>query len=177
MNVSLTGRQIELTEAIKDYINASLSSMEKYSLDIISASVVVSKQERNRGVSLEYTINVAGKNTIIIKQRDDDLYAAADLATDRAQKALRRLNDKLNDHHNEGINEAKKESSNTNVINTSEGSEDEIVPHDLDIHKPREAGDVLEELKESNKQFEIFNDNEGKTRVLYKRSDGRFGLY
>jgi putative sigma-54 modulation protein len=177
MNVSLTGRQIELTEPIKDYINASLVSMEKYNLDIISASVVVSKQERNRGVSLEYTINVAGKNTIIIKQRDDDLYAAADLATDRAQKAMRRLNDKLNDHHNESINEAKKESSNTNVGNAPEGSEDEIVPHDLDIHKPREAGDVLEELKASNKQFEIFNDNEGKTRVLYKRSDGRFGLY
>ena len=82
MNVSLTGRQIELTEPIKDYINASLLSMEKYNLDIISASVVVSKQERNRGVSLEYTINIAGKNTIIIKQRDDDLYAAADLATE-----------------------------------------------------------------------------------------------
>ncbi|WP_345975190.1 ribosome-associated translation inhibitor RaiA [Sulfurimonas sp. HSL3-7] len=177
MNVSLTGRQIELTEPIKDYINASLLSMEKYNLDIISASVVVAKQERNRGVSLEYTINVAGKNTIIIKQRDDDLYAAADLATDRAQKAMRRLNDKLNDHHNESINEAKKESSNTNVINASERFEDEIVPHDLDIHKPRETGEVLEELKESNKQFEIFNDMDGKTRVLYKRSDGRYGLY
>lgn len=173
MNISLTGRQLELTDSIKDYINASLSAMEKYNLDIISASVVVAKQERNRGVSLEYTINVAGKNTIVIKQRDDDLYAAADLATDRAQKAMRRLNDRLNDHHNEGINEAKK----TTSVNTPESLEDEIVPHDLDLHKPREIGDVLEELKESNRQFEIFNDNEGKTRVLYKRSDGRFGLY
>ena len=106
-----------------------------------------------------------------------DLENAADLATGRAEKAIRQLNDNLNDHHNEGINEAKKESSNTNVANAPEALEDEIVPHDLDIHKPRETGDVLEELKESNKQFEIFNDKEGKTRVLYKRSDGRFGLY
>ncbi|MCJ7765594.1 MAG: HPF/RaiA family ribosome-associated protein, partial [Thiovulaceae bacterium] len=129
------------------------------------------------GVSVEYLINIAAKNTIIIKQHDDDLYAAADLATSRAQKALRRLNDKLNDHHTEGINEAKIESSNTNLNPALEGQEDEIVPHDITLHKPREAGDVLEDLKESNKQFEIFNDNEGKTRVLYKRSDGRFGLY
>ena len=67
MNVSLTGRQLELTESIKDYVNASLASMEKYNLDIISASVVISKQERHRGISLEYTINIAGQNTVVIK--------------------------------------------------------------------------------------------------------------
>jgi len=174
MNVSLTGRQIELTDSIKEYITASLASMEKYNLDIISASVVVAKQEKNRGISLEYTINIAGRNTVVIRQRDDDLYAAADLASDRAQKALRRVNDRMNDHHNEGINQAKKESSGTNL---PEELEDEIVPHALNLYKPREVAEVLQELKESNKQFEVFNDNEDKTRVLYKRSDGRFGLF
>ena len=40
-----------------------------------------------------------------------------------------------------------------------------------------EVADVLDSLKESEKQFEVFVDNSGKTRVLYKRNDGRFGLY
>jgi len=177
MNVSLTGRHIELTESIKEYIHASLSSMEKYNLDIISASVVIAKQERHRGISLEYTLNIAGKNTVIIKQKDDDLYAAADLATDRTQKALRRLSDKLNDHRNESINEAKNEAAESDMTQAKEAIEDEIVPLELDLYKPREVADVLEELKESKKQFEIFIDIDGKTRVLYKRSDGKFGLY
>ena len=177
MNITLTGRHIELTESIKEYINASLASMEKYNLDIISASVVVAKQERHRGVSLEYTLNIAGKNTIIIKQKDDDLYAAADLATDRTQKALRRLNDRINDHRNESLNEAKNEAADSNINEAKEQLEDEIVPVELDLYKPREVADVLEELKEGKKQFEIFLDNDGKTRVLYKRSDGKFGLY
>ncbi len=177
MNVSLTGRQLELTESIKDYVNASLASMEKYNLDIISASVVIAKQERHRGISLEYTINIAGKNTFIIKQKDDDLYAAADLATDRTQKALRRLSDKINDHRNESLNEAKNEAIDVDMQSAKESIEDEIVPHKLDLYKPKEVADVLDELKEGNKQFEIFNDIEGKTRVLYKRNDGKFGLY
>lgn len=177
MNISLTGRHIELTESIKEYVNASLASMEKYNLDIISASVVVAKQERHRGISLEYTINIAGKNTVIIKQKDDDLYAAADLATDRTQKALRRLSDKLNDHHNATLNEAKNGSHGVDMQSAKASLEDEIVPMELDLYKPREVADVLDELKEGNKQFEIFNDIEGKTRVLYKRSDGKFGLY
>lgn len=177
MNISLTGRHLELTESIKEYLNASLASMEKYNLDIISASVVIAKQERHRGISLEYTINVAGKNTVIIKQKDDDLYAAADLATDRTQKALRRLSDKINDHRNETLNEAKNGTHGIDMQSAKESLEDEIVPLELDLYKPREAADVLEELKEGNKQFEIFIDNDGKTRVLYKRSDGKFGLY
>lgn len=177
MNISLTGRHLELTESIKEYVNASLASMEKYNLDIISASVVIAKQERHRGISLEYTINIAGMNTVIIKQKDDDLYAAADLATDRTQKALRRLSDKINDHCNESMNEAKNSAVGVDMQSAKEGIEDEIVPLELDLYKPREVADVLDELKTGNKQFEIFNDNEGKTRVLYKRSDGKFGLY
>lgn len=177
MNISLTGRQFELTETIKEYIYASLVSMEKYNLDIISASVVIAKQERNRGILLEYTLNIAGKNTIVIKQKDDDLYAATDLATDRAQKALRRLNDRASDHRNESINEAKNEANDVDMHTAKDSIEDEIVPHNLDLYKPREVAEVLEELKEGNKQFDIFNDIEGKTRVLYKRNDGKFGLY
>lgn len=47
----------------------------------------------------------------------------------------------------------------------------------LDIYKPQEVAEVLERLKESAKVFEVFYDNDGKMRVLYKRNDGRFGLY
>ncbi|HIE35197.1 MAG TPA: hypothetical protein EYP79_03245 [Campylobacterales bacterium] len=47
----------------------------------------------------------------------------------------------------------------------------------LDIDKPIEVEEALEYLKSSNKYFIIFEDRAGKIRVLYKRSDGRFGLY
>ena len=48
---------------------------------------------------------------------------------------------------------------------------------ELELYKPQEVGEVLEKLKESTKQFEVFYDNEGKMRVLFKRNDGRYGLY
>jgi len=177
MNVSLTGRSIELTDPIKEYLQSAIASLDKFNLDIISVNAVVSKQSKGKkqGISVEFTINLAGKNTVVIKQSDDDLYAAIDIAVDRAQKALRRLHDKLNDHRNESINEAKADIPDVREV--AESMEDEIVPLELDLYKPKEVADVLEELKKSDKQFEIFIDNDGKTRVLYKRKDGRFGLY
>ena len=177
MNISMTGRQLELTQPIKEYIDTALITLEKYHLDIISVNVVVSKQERNRGAYIEYSISIANKNSIIIKQKDDDLYAAIDLATDRAQKALRRLSDRNKEHYKDGINEAKASASTTDIKEAQEAQEDEIIPVELELYKPQEVADVLEYLKESNKQFEIFLDIDGKTRVLYKRNDGKFGLY
>ena len=180
MNISLVGRQVDFTEPIKEYINNSIETLSKYNLDIISVTVIASKQDtkRKHGVTIEFTINLAAKNTIVIKQRDDELYAAVDLAIDRAQKALRRLHDREVDHHRVGINETKAEHISTSDIKDEyEKLEDEIIPLELDLYKPREVAEVLEELKDSDKQFEIFIDNDGKTRVLYKRNDGRFGLY
>ncbi len=180
MNISLVGRQVDLTEAIKDHMNNSLETLTKYNLDIISVTAVASKQDTKskHGVTIELTINLAGKSTVVIKQRDDELYAAVDLAIDRAQKALRRMHDKEVSHHKVGINEIKAENiSSSDIKESAESLEDEIVPVELDLYKPQEVADVLEELKEGDKQFAIFLDNDGKTRVLYKRNDGKFGLY
>ncbi len=181
MNLSLVGRHIELTDAIKDHINVSIDSLNKYNLDIISINALASAREKHgkRSVSIEFTINLAAKNTIVIKQSDDDLYAAIDIAIDRAQKALRRISDRDSDHRNESLNEAKNEAaSSINLTEAKESQEDEIVPVELDMYKPKEAADVIESLKEStNKQFEVYMDNENKMRVMFKRKDGRFGLY
>jgi len=177
MNISLTGRAIELTDPIKEYLNNAIASLSKYQLDIISVQAVCMKLSngKKQGVSVEFTINLAGKNTVVIKQSDDDMYAAVDIAIDRAQKALRRMHDRISDHRNEGINTVKGETAD--IKREAEAFEDEIIPVELESYKPREVADVLETLKEGEKQFEIFLDNDGKTRVLYKRSDGRFGLY
>jgi len=177
MNISLTGRHLELTDAIKAHMTTSIESLSKYNMDIISVNVVASTQTKKgkEHSVVEFVINLAHKNSIIIKQNDGDLYAAIDLATSRAQKAMRRMHDKESEHHKVGLNEVKAEI--VDVKAASEDMEDEIVPVELDLYKPREVEDVLNDLKESDKTFEIFLDHEDKTRVLYKRNDGKFGLY
>ena len=177
MNISLTGRQLELTDAIKAHMNASIETLGKFNMDIISVNVVASTQSK-KGKDhsvVEFVINLAHKNSIIIKQNDDDLYAAIDLATARAQKAMRRMHHKDTDYNKAGLNEDKHEV--VDVKEATEALEDEIIPVALALYKPREVEDVLQDIKESEKLFEIFIDNEGKTRVLYKRNDGKFGLY
>jgi len=177
MNISMTGRNVELTDALKEHISSSIETLKKFNLDIISTNVIISSQTKKgkEHFVIDFVINLARKNTIVIKQNDEDAYAAIDLATNRAQKSLRRLHDKETDHQKIGLNEAKAEAVDVKVA--AEEIEDEIIPVELDLYKPREVEDVLADLKESGKMFEIFLDNEHKTRVLYKRNDAKFGLY
>lgn len=180
MNMSVVGRQFELTDAIKSYIDNAVESLKKFNLDIISTRVVISADEKNgkKGYTVEFTINLPQKNTVVIKQKDKDVYAAIDLAVDRAQKVLRRHHDKLTDHHVQQPTEI----ANVNIeeiadLGVAEEDVDEIVPMELELYKPLEIEEALQMLKESNKQFLIFNDKDDKTRVLFKRKDNRFGLY
>ena len=177
MNISLTGRHLELTDAIKAHMTTSIETLNKFNMDIISVNVVASTQTKKgkEHSVVEFVINLAHKNSIIIKQNDSDLYAAIDIAISRAQKAMRRMHDRDSEHHKVGLNEAKAQIAD--IKEATNAMEDEIVPVELELYKPREVEDVLNDLKEGDKMFEIFIDNEDKTRVLYKRNDGRFGLY
>ncbi len=180
MNVSFTGRHLELTEPIKAHLQAAADALSKFNMDIISFNAVVDSQKRRNKehFTVEFTINLAHRGTVVIKQKDEELYSAIDMAVERAQKSLRRIHDKETDHQNIGLNTAKAEANEgINMAEAKQSEEDEIVPVELELYKPREVEDVLEELKNSDKMFEIFLDNAGKTRVLYKRNDGKFGLY
>jgi putative sigma-54 modulation protein len=170
MNTSIVGKQFDLTEPIKAYVDGAVDALGKYNLDIISVRTVISADEKNgkKGFNVEFAINMAHKNTVVIQQKDKDVYAAVDLAIERAKKVLRRHHDKITNYKAEEL---------VVVAENSEGSDDEIVPIRLDSYKPVEVEDAMNELKASDKQFIVFHDMEDKFRVMYKKTDGRFGLY
>ena len=177
MNKSITGRHFELTEPIKAYAEAAIDGLEKYHLDIISASTVISASEKNgkKGFVTEFIINLKDKNTIVITQVDKDVYAAMDLAIERVKKSLRRHADKIKDHKIMSFRDLGEEAEAVSELTTEDV---EIVPMDLELHKPLDFDEAMEALQaEKKRQFIVFNDNEGMMRVMYKRADGRFGLY
>ncbi|PHS33677.1 MAG: ribosomal subunit interface protein [Sulfurovum sp.] len=177
MNKSITGRHFELTETIKAYADAAIDGLNKYHLDIISASTIISANERNgkKGFATEFIINLKDKNTIVITQNDKDVYAAIDLAIERVKKALRRHSDKIKGHRIMSFKDMGVEAEAVTDLDTEEI---EIVPMDLELHKPMDFDEAVDALREEKKrQFIVFNDHEGIMRVMYKRADGKFGLY
>lgn len=173
MDASIVSKRVTLTDGMQEHIKAVTQQFEKYNLDIIAIKTIIgeAKNHKKLGIEVEFTIVLPRKDTIVIKQTDKDFYAACDIASERVKKVLRRIHDKQT-------------SAKTNVqidIEVpdlySDNEEDEIVPTELTLHKPIEPQEALEELKTTNAIFKVFKDIDGNTRVLYRRKDGKFGLY
>lgn len=176
MNLSIVGKQFNLTDSIKQHIENAFDALNKYGLDIISGRCVVSADEKNgkKGFSVEFALNLAKKDTIVIRHKDKDLYAAVDLALERASKVLRREHDKNTTVKNKDDGKAIRSAIAEEKIDSEV---DEIIPMELELYKPLEIEEALQKLKDSEAQFYVFNDIDAKMRVIYKRSDGKFGLY
>jgi putative sigma-54 modulation protein len=176
MSKNIVGRHYELSDSIRNHISESIDSLDKYNLNIISSNTIITADNKTkRNVSIELVLNLKDKNTIVITQSDKDVYAAADNAFSRAQKALRRHAEKIKNHKVMSFKDLGAEAEAVLELDTEDV---ELVPMDLELHKPLDFDEAIAALKAENKrQFIVFNDHDGLMRVMYKRADGKFGLY
>ena len=180
MNISIVGRHITITEDLREHIEKTIDVFKKYNLDIISINTVVSQEQKNKKniVSFEYVINIAHQDTIVVKQKDKDIHAAIDIATDRVSKILRRHADKVKSHKKEKLTQVVIQDEEDKIALELDALENEIVPVKLSSYKPMEIADALQELKDDGGIFKVFYDLDDNLRVLYKLKDGsKFGLY
>ena len=176
MSKNIVGRHYDLSDSIREHISESLDGLDKYNLNIISSNTIITADSKTKkNVSVELVLNLKDKNTIVITQSDQDVYTATDNAFSRAQKALRRHADKIKDHKVMSFKDLGEEAEAVLEMDTDEV---ELVPMDLELHKPLDFEEAIDALKAENKrQFIVFNDHDGLMRVMYKRADGKFGLY
>lgn len=94
MQTQITGKNIELTEAIKDYVNKKMLALNKfYNEKIIRAEVVlgVNSDHHQKGDKFfaECKLDVPGKNLFALKE-EDSLYKAVDKIRDYLELELKK---------------------------------------------------------------------------------------
>jgi putative sigma-54 modulation protein len=115
---------------------------------------------------------------VVVKQKDKDLHAAIDIATDRVAKILRRHADKIKAHDAIKLSDVAILEEEDSIAKELEKLDEEIIPIKLESYKPTEIEEALNNLKDSEQIFKVFYDMDDNLRVLYKMKDGiHFGLY
>jgi len=92
MNVNVTFRNIETTQALKDYSNAKLEKVQKVLVKPVGADVVLST-ERFHHIA-EVTIT-AKDVTFKGSEKAEDMYAAIDLVMDKVERQARRYKERM----------------------------------------------------------------------------------
>lgn len=98
MTVSISGKQLDVGDALRSHAEAGLTTLaEKYFDRVIGAAAVFSREAHLYRADL--SVNVGHDLAFTAEAEADDPYPAFDLAAERLAKQLRRHKRKLRDHH------------------------------------------------------------------------------
>ena len=95
MNLHLTGHHLEITPAIRDYVNTKLVRINRHFDHVIDVSVVLTVDKLSH--KSEATVHVRGKD-LHAECIDSDMYAAIDGLADRLDRQLLKYKEQIKDH-------------------------------------------------------------------------------
>lgn len=168
MKLNIKGRNIELTDALRQYIEKRINKFEKFLAELSEAVVTISTEKFTHKIDVLLKVN---GHLIQAEGKTEDLYSAVDQVVEKLEKQILKYKEKVQ-------NKNKKDSNKYNVA-PAESSEiaKKIVKFkkfDLRPMAPDEAVDQMELL---DKDFFIFlNSFTGDINVVYRRKDGNYGL-
>ena len=96
MQLNLTGRHVEITPALRDYLNNKLTRIERHFDNVTDIRCVLTVDKLRH--KAEAKINVSG-NTLFAESIEDDMYAAIDGLIDKLDRQLKKYKEKLSNHH------------------------------------------------------------------------------
>ena len=172
MIMKYAGKNMEVTNALREVTDKKLSKLDKYFQKDIQGNVTFSTQ-KNRKI-IEVTINLPG--TIIrAEESSDDMYASIDKAIDVLERQIRKNKTKLQKRYQNG-----ETIRFENVMPlTKENDEDKpkLVKRKRFGLKPMSAEEAILQMELIRHNFFVYMDAETEAvNVVYKRKDGDYGL-
>lgn len=95
MQINTSGHHLDLTPAIKNYVQNKLERLANHNDLITHVNVILSVEKLEQ--KAEATIHVSGKE-IFANSCSEDLYAAIDMLTDKLDRQLIKHKEKLRSH-------------------------------------------------------------------------------
>lgn len=174
MNYNIRGENIEVTDAIRDFIEKKISKLERYFDTPPTSNVHVNLSVYNEEQEIEVTIPMTGL-LLRAEEQHTDLYAAIDLVVDKLERQIRK--------HKTKVNRKFRQKDSMQPIFTVAGNEQdedneiEIVRTKRFNLKPMDSEEAILQMDMLGHAFFVFTDAEtNATNVVYRRRDGKYGL-
>jgi len=97
MQIIVSGQQVAVTPALREYVDAKLGRIVRRFDQLRDAAVVLSVEKLFQ--KAEATLHCAANKTIHADATAPDLYAAIDVLADKLDRQVAKHKEKLTDHH------------------------------------------------------------------------------
>lgn len=170
MRITITGRNIELTDGIKKAVEDKLGKLEKYFTPDTDVNVTLSVEKERQ--KIEVTIPVKG-HIIRSEQVSNDMYVSIDLVEEVIERQLKKYRTKLIDKKQNAEAFFQPEFIDADT----EEEEVRIVRTKRFGMKPMYPEDACVQMELSGHDFFVFRNAEtDEVNVVYKRKGNTYGL-
>ena len=172
MQITLRGKNIEITEAIEEKVSEKLSKLDKYFIVSENVEAKVLVRTYPYGQKIEVTIPT---EYVLLRAEvvDQDLYNAIDLVIDKLEGQIRKYKTRLN----------RKSKDNKLAFNLAsiepleEEEEDVLVKTKTITPKPMDMEEAIMQMELIGHSFFVYRDTETDAiSIVYRRNDGDYGL-
>jgi putative sigma-54 modulation protein len=180
MKFHIRGKNVEVTDALREYAAKKVSRIERYFEAPPSSDVHVTLSVNKNKHTVEVTIPFQGV-TLRAEEKSEDMYASIDLVIDKLERQIRKHKTRVNRRaRQEGTHRAvfKETFEQAMPIRTNEVEDEfEVVRTKSFTLKPMDMEEAILQMNLLGHTFYVFsNASTATVNVVYKREDGRYGL-
>jgi putative sigma-54 modulation protein len=173
MQVTVTFRHIEPTEPLRQYAADKVQRLSKYLHRPMGAHVILSVLKKNHRAE----INLSANGTSLFSEEvTNDLYSAIDLALDKIERQVKKLNAKRKNHQAEHTLPGLR----LQILSpdrVDERGAPEIIRTRRIPAKPMSIEEAVMQIDLTNNEFFVFRNAQSESlSVIYRRKDGNYGL-
>ena len=95
MQIDITGRQCDITTALRDYVNEKVGRITKHTDDVTDMHVILSVEKQQQ--KAEATVMLKGSK-VYADSVDEDMYAAIDSLADKLDRQVIKHKEKVKNH-------------------------------------------------------------------------------
>lgn len=183
MRYQISGRQIDIGEALQTHVKAELGeTVEKYAQRPTDAVVVFSRSAHEH--VCEAVVHLSTGLTAQAKGQATEIYAAFESCREKMDKQLRRYKRRLRDHHDRRARPVEyAEGSSYILAGSEEHGEAEpetlqpMIIAEMETRVPEvSVGEAVMQMELSGQKMLVFrNEGHGGVNVVYRRDDGNIG--
>jgi len=168
VKIQVRGRNMDTTDALKDYIGKRLGKLDKYIDNLGDAQVTMTVERGSHRI--EVTIPING---MILRGEEStgDMYASIDLVVEKLEKQIEKYKGKLQKRGARYVNDQRKTAA------VPEDEEPRLVRTKRFAIKPMPVEEAVLQMNLLGHNFFVFsNADTEQVNVVYKRKDGNYGL-
>ncbi len=179
MQVNITFRHLEPTEALKSHVKGRVEHVQRYIDRPSEAHAVlhVDKLDHHAEITVK-----AGRFLLRGTARSPDMYASIDQAADKIERQLKKHKEKLTNHYKSNGTPAPWAPVDVrhdvlDILEHPERPSHRVVKSEQFQARPMTVDDAILQLELLDAKFYVFQNAEDRAvNVVYRREDGGFGL-